>query len=129
MALIYHGDSGAGYVLITGHGHIELADWATVIAAQIEDNRWHVPTLLDVSDPFAVISIAQTGAAIIQCVRELVGERGERGPLAMVLASPELYSEGRQYLDLFRKSLPHRIEVFAAPADAIAWLADPDADL
>jgi len=124
MPLVYHGDTGAGYVLIAGHGHISLDDWAGAIAAQIEDGRWHEATLLDVSDPLAEVSMVQTAQAIIRCVRELIGERGERGPLALVLVNQAFYAEGRDYLQTFRKALPHRIEVFATRADAIAWLTD-----
>ena len=122
MPLVYQGDTGAGYVLIEGHGHVNLDDWASAIAAQIEDGQWRSPTVFDVHDPFAVLSIAHTAAVIARSVRELISEHGERGPLAIVLANPELYEEGRAYVETVRKALPHRLRVFATRADAIEWL-------
>ena len=122
MPLVYKGDTGDGYVLIEGHGHLNLNEWATAIATQIEDGRWQSPTVFDISDPKAVVSIAHTGSVIARSVKELIAEHGERGPLAMVFANPELYQEGRAYLETVRKALPHRIEAFATRADAVAWL-------
>ena len=123
MPLVYRGDTGGGYVLIEGHGHLDLDHWAAAIAAQIQDGHWRSPTVFDVHDPFAELSIAHTAAVIARSVRELIGEHGERGPLAIVLANRELYEEGRAYVDTVRRALPHRLEVFATRADAIAWLS------
>lgn len=122
MPLIYQGDTGAGYVLIEGYGHLNLDDWATAIAEQIEDGKWRSPTVFDVFDPSAVLSMAHTAAVIARSVRELIGEHGERGPLAIVLANRELYEEGRAYVATMRTALPHRLEVFATRGDAIVWL-------
>jgi len=122
MPLVYQGDTGAGYVLIEGYGHLNLDDWAAAIADQIEDGKWRSPTVFDVFDPLAVLSMAHTAAVIARSVRELIGEHGERGPLAIVLANRELYEEGRAYVDIMRTALPHRLEVFATRADAIDWL-------
>jgi hypothetical protein len=122
MAVVYQGDTGDGYVLLEGYGHLTLDDWATAIAAQIADGRWQSPTVFDVIDPFAKLSFAHTAAVIARSVRELIGEHGERGPLAIVLATPELYDEGHAYVETVRAGLPHRIQVFATRADAVAWL-------
>ena len=122
MPVLYQGDRGDGYVLIEGHGHLNLDDWAAAIAAQIEDGRWRSPTIFDIGDPFAVLSFAHTAAVIARSVKELIDEHGERGPLAIVLANQDLYEEGRAYVDTVRKALPHRLDVFATRADAIAWL-------
>lgn len=122
VPLVYHGHTGADYVLIEGRGHLNLDDWATAIAAQIEDGHWQSPTVFDICDPFAEFSMAHTAAVIARSVRELIAEHGERGPLAIVMANRDLYEEGRAYLDTVRTALPHRIDVFATRAEAIAWL-------
>ena len=123
VPLVYQGDTGAGYVLIEGRGHLNLDDWATAIAAQIEDGHWQSPTVFDICDPFAQLSMAHTAAVIARSVKELIGEHGQRGPLAIVMANHELYEEGRAYVDTVRPALPHRLEVFATRAEAIAWLS------